>query len=254
MAPWVRRPFHVVGAAHGGRRVEVSLDCPAQHEFARLLRDLPEIDEGAVEGLLSGFFCELSPNHRHELLTRLYLALGDRPVAHVLHGSLAERRICGRTVADGSEFCLHHTRLLATVDAETMRQGRTPKKRSRSKHVLHVISDAPADTQATTGAALTVADPATVRHFLAAAAAENVEQLKTSLLEAAGSAVRPLWLTVECTACGERSRVEAPVPEVRARVAAIELLLREGLGRAPSGRGDACGRVAVVGRAASVIT
>jgi hypothetical protein len=51
------------------------------------------------------------------------------------------------------------------------------------------------------------------------------------LFEAAGSAVKPVWLTVECTACGERSRIEAPVPDVRARVAAIELLLREGLGR-----------------------
>jgi hypothetical protein len=58
-----------------------------------------------------------------------------------------------------------------------------------------------------------------------------VEQLTASLLEAAGSAVKPVWLTVECAACGERSRIEAPVPDVRARVAAIELLLREGLGR-----------------------
>lgn len=64
-----------------------------------------------------------------------------------------------------------------------------------------------------------------------AAAAENVEQLKASLLEAAGTAVKPVWITVECDSCGERSRIEAPVPDVRARVAAIELLLREGLGR-----------------------
>jgi len=48
-----------------------------------------------------------------------------------------------------------------------------------------------------------------------------------------GSAVTPVCLTVECSGCGERSRVEAPVPDVRARVAAIELLLRESLGRAP---------------------
>ena len=32
---------------------------------------------------MSGFFCELSPSHRHELLTGLNLALGDRPVADV---------------------------------------------------------------------------------------------------------------------------------------------------------------------------
>src|SRR5215831_12081217 len=67
--------------------------------------------------------------------------------------------------------------------------------------------------------------------MLAEAAAENAEQLKASLLEAAGSTVRPVWLTVECSSCGERSRVEAPVPDVRSRVSAIELLLREGLGR-----------------------
>jgi hypothetical protein len=35
----------------------------------------------------------------------------------------------------------------------------------------------------------------------------------------------------ECTDCGNRKRVEVPIPDVRARVAAIELLLREGLGR-----------------------
>jgi len=75
------------------------------------------------------------------------------------------------------------------------------------------------------------ADPAVVRPSFAAAAAENVDQLTASLLEAAGSAVKPVWLTVECAACGERARIEAPIPDVRARVAAIELLLRERLGR-----------------------
>jgi hypothetical protein len=145
---------------------------------------------------------------------------------------LRDGRSCDRTVADGSEFCVHHSKLLATVDAGTMRQGRTPKKRSRSKQALRAVPDETVDAEATAGAmTIAVADPASVRPSLAVAAAENVEQLKTSLLEAAGSAVKPVWLTVECTACGERSRIEAPVPDVRARVAAIELLLREGLGR-----------------------
>ena len=124
--------------------------------------------------------------------------------------------------------------LLANVDAKTMKQGRTPKKRSRSKQVLHLIPDAPVEDEvATSSATVTIADPASVRPSLAVAAAENVEQLTTSLLEAAGSAVKPVWLTVECTACGERSSIQAPMPDVRARVAAIELLLREGLGRPP---------------------
>jgi hypothetical protein len=144
---------------------------------------------------------------------------------------LRDGQSCGRTVAVGSEFCVHHTNLLATVDAETMRQGRTPKPRAIRKQRLHVVAESAVEDATTAGVvAVESADPASVRPSLAVAAAANVEQLTASLLEAAGSAVKPVWLTVEC-ACGERSRVEAPVPDVRARVAAIELLLREGLGR-----------------------
>src|SRR6266487_6228100 len=58
------RPFHVVGVAHGGRWVEVSLECPPQHELARLLCDLSKIDERVVGDFVSGFFRELSPSHR----------------------------------------------------------------------------------------------------------------------------------------------------------------------------------------------
>jgi hypothetical protein len=124
----------------------------------------------------------------------------------------------------------HHTKLLASVDAETIREGRTPKRQAKPS-TLRVVSES-GEPEPTNGTArVTAADPATVRPLLAAAAAEDVEQLKASLLEAAGSAVKPVWLTVECSGCGERSRVEAPVPDVRARVAAIELLLREGLDR-----------------------
>ena len=138
---------------------------------------------------------------------------------------------CGRTVIAESEFCVYHAKLLATVDAETMKQGRTPKKRVVQESQLRLIADERHELVADGSVSVVSVDPATVRPLLAAAAAENVEQLKASLLEAAGSAVKPVWLTVECTGCGERSRVEAPVPDVRSRVAAIELLLREGLGR-----------------------
>jgi hypothetical protein len=142
---------------------------------------------------------------------------------------LRDGQACRSTVAAGSEFCVHRAKLLATVDAETMRRRRTAKKRALKETVLHVVPESALETGAAAEAAtIAKADPATVRPLLAAAAAENVEQLKASLLEAAGKAVRPVWLTVECSGCGERSRVEAPVPDVRARVAAIELLLREG--------------------------
>ena len=74
-------------------------------------------------------------------------------------------------------------------------------------------------------------DPATVRPRLAEAAAEGLEGIRKTLLDAATGAVRDHWITFECGECGARKRVEVPVPDVRARVAAIELLLREGLGR-----------------------
>jgi hypothetical protein len=52
------------------------------------------------------------------------------------------------------------------------------------------------------------------------------------LLDAAAGATKKQWADFECE-CGRRKRVDVPMPDVRARVAAIELLLREGLGRAP---------------------
>jgi hypothetical protein len=130
----------------------------------------------------------------------------------------------------GAEFCPYHLRLVDEHGMEVLKNGALPKRRT-----LRVVAEPEsAVAEPVTVSVTTVsADPAMVRPRLAAAAAENLEQLQASLLEAAGSAVKPVWVTVECGACGERSRVEAPVPDVRARVAAIELLLREGLGRAP---------------------
>jgi hypothetical protein len=66
---------------------------------------------------------------------------------------------------------------------------------------------------------------------LAEAAAESVEDIQRTLLDAATAASKPAWVEFECTDCGNRKRVEVPIPDVRARVAAIELLLREGLGK-----------------------
>jgi hypothetical protein len=111
----------------------------------------------------------------------------------------------------------------------SLREGRIPKKRALKEPALRVVGEEAEATTAT--ATATAADPASVRPSLALAAAENLGALKDSLLHAAASATKPAWITVECSSCGERSRVEAPVPDVRARVSAIELLLREGLGR-----------------------
>jgi hypothetical protein len=140
---------------------------------------------------------------------------------------------CGRTAEAGSEFCVHHTRLLEDVDAESLRQGRIPKKRALKEPSLRVVAEPTVELEPAT--TIVNADPTTVRPTLALAAAEHVETLKASLVEAAASATKPTWITVECSGCGERTRIEAPVPDVRSRLAAIELLLHEGLGRPATG-------------------
>jgi hypothetical protein len=109
-----------------------------------------------------------------------------------------------------------------------------PKRRTRrgnSAPPLIVVDQAAVDElEARNGE---VADPASVRPRLAEAAAENVDDIRRALLDAATGATKDHWVTFECSECGSRSRVQLPVPDVRARVAAIELLLREGLGRPP---------------------
>jgi hypothetical protein len=118
------------------------------------------------------------------------------------------------TVTPDDPYCAHHT-ALAEGDGAGTRKKRRP---------LRVVGIESGESEDPVGVSGNDADPASIRPRLARAAAENVEQLQASLLEAAGSAVREVWITVECEGCGARSRVEAPVPDVRARVAAIELL------------------------------
>jgi hypothetical protein len=94
------------------------------------------------------------------------------------------------------------------------------------------IVAAESETATPSASPAVTADPATVRPRLAEAAAESLDEISRTLLEAATGAAKKQWVDFECD-CGRRKRVEVPVPDVRSRVAAIELLLREGLGRAP---------------------
>jgi hypothetical protein len=146
---------------------------------------------------------------------------------------LRDGQPCGRTVQDGSEFCVHHAKLAATHGPDLVKQG-MPRRRAAgiaSEPILVAMDDEPDITETNGGNGFI--DPATVRPRLAEAAAEGFEEIRQTLLDAATGAVRDHWVTFECSDCGKRKRVEVPVPDVRARVAAIELLLREGLGRPP---------------------
>lgn len=93
-----------------------------------------------------------------------------------------------RSVAVDGQFCDHHARLAADVGDAAVREGAylQPKKR------LRVVAETPMPKRSRAlahGRSTTViAEPATVRQELAAAAAENVEELKEMLLDAVGAA------------------------------------------------------------------
>jgi hypothetical protein len=50
-------------------------------------------------------------------------------------------------------------------------------------------------------------------------------------------------VTFACSDCGKKHRAQVAVPDVRSRVAAIELLLREGLGRPAQGEEPVIARI-----------
>jgi hypothetical protein len=58
-----------------------------------------------------------------------------------------------------------------------------------------------------------------------------LDESQAALLDAAVGATREHWATFTCPDCGKKHRAEVQIPDVRARIDAIELLLREGLGR-----------------------
>jgi hypothetical protein len=73
--------------------------------------------------------------------------------------------------------------------------------------------------------------PAAVRPALAQAAADELGTITAVLMDAATNTTRAVWTTPACPECGTQFRQEVYVPDHKARVAAVEVLLREGLGR-----------------------
>jgi hypothetical protein len=87
---------------------------------------------------------------------------------------------------------------------ERVRRGAVPKKRR-----LRVFEKPGPPPTVAMPTAISAIGSANVP--MLAESAENADRLRASLLEADDSAATPVWLTVECPNCGERSRVEAPV-------------------------------------------
>jgi hypothetical protein len=131
----------------------------------------------------------------------------------------------------GSEFCSHHASLVEVHGVDALKEGLAHRRASSGSTPPKVVTTKSQADEVPTVSENGSRDPATVRPRLAEAAAEGLEGIRKTLLDAATGAVRDHWMTFECGECGARKCVAVPVPDVRARVAAIELLLREGLGR-----------------------
>jgi hypothetical protein len=123
-------------------------------------------------------------------------------------------------------FCRYHEQLAETHGADAVREGRYPRLRNPQTEIPIVV-----ETETNGRNGNVVASPADVRPALAQAAAESLNDIQQALLDAALGAAREHWATFTCPDCGKKHRAQVNIPDVRSRVAAIELLLREGLGR-----------------------
>jgi hypothetical protein len=142
----------------------------------------------------------------------------------LLHGG--ER--CRSVAVSGSEFCLHHDRLVAEHGTEALKQGaHLPARRRRIVQSAVVAEKALPTTINGSGNV----DPASVRPQLAKAAAESVDEIRRVLLETATGANRNLWTTIDCKHHGRAGRYEITVPDNKVRLDAIQALLHESLGR-----------------------
>jgi hypothetical protein len=124
-------------------------------------------------------------------------------------------------------FCRHHERLAEKHGEEAIRDGRYPRTRTpRAQKPIAAEVEVGFDLNGS--CAVT---PAAVRPALAQAAADELGTITAVLMDAATNTTRPAWTTPVCPECGTQFRQEVHVPDHKARVAAVEVLLREGLGR-----------------------
>jgi hypothetical protein len=124
-------------------------------------------------------------------------------------------------------FCRPHARLADRHGEDAVREGRYPRMR-KPRQLAPLEAELESEYTANGSGAVT---PAAVRPALAQAAAEELGTITSVLMDAATNTTRPVWTTPACPECGTQFRQEVHVPDHKARVAAVEVLLREGLGR-----------------------
>src|SRR5262245_57304573 len=139
-----------------------------------------------------------------------------------------DRAPCGALASSPTaSFCRHHERLVETHGEEAVRNGRYPRTRTpRPRAPLEAELESEAASNGANGVT-----PAAVRPALAQAAADELGTITAVLMDAATNTTRPVWTTPCCPECCTQFRQEVHIPDHKARVSAVEVLLREGLGR-----------------------
>jgi hypothetical protein len=136
---------------------------------------------------------------------------------------------CGALAASpDAVFCRHHEQFGEVHGEDAIREGRYPRARNPQVEIPVAVAT---ETESSGRNGSVAMSPADVRPALAQAAASSLDAIQQALLDAALGAAREHWATFTCPDCGKKHRAQVNIPDVRSRVAAIELLLREGLGR-----------------------
>ena len=131
-----------------------------------------------------------------------------------------------RSVATNNEFCAYHAALADEFGHDVIAYGDQTKKRNARRRAPVVAQSQPLALNPSPSKS-----PSAVRPALALTAVEELETIRSVLLEAATSTTRETWATCTCPECGKGFRQEISAPDHGARIKAIETLLREGLGR-----------------------
>ena len=131
-----------------------------------------------------------------------------------------------RSVATHDEFCAYHAALADELGHDVVANGDQTKKRNARQREPVIAESEPLELNPSASKS-----PSAVRPALALTAVEELETIRSVLLEAATSTTRETWATCTCPECGKSLRQEISVPDHGARIKAIETLLREGLGR-----------------------
>jgi hypothetical protein len=138
---------------------------------------------------------------------------------------LRNREQC-RSVATHDEFCVYHAALADELGSDVVANGDQMKRRNARQRAPVIAESEPIELSPTPSNS-----PSAVRPALALTAAEELETIRSVLLEAATSTTRETWATCTCPECSKSFRQEISVPDHGARIKAVETLLREGLGR-----------------------